>query len=524
MREKSASDFGLAGLEYFTLRDYKRVLVNRKWLIIFVALGVAVATAAVAFWLPNIYRATTVILVDPRKVPENYVASTISATVGDRLATLRQQILSATRLGQIIDEMNLYPHLRNQRPRDVIVEMMRKSIEVQVESTTSGDRGLGAFSISYSSRDPEQAARVTNRLASLFIEENIKSREQQVIGTAEFIDRELEDARRSLGAKEEMIRQLKTKYVSELPESQGMHIQAVSSLQLELRAEMDAISRAQQQKVYLQSLLMESTPVINLDRAGPSDLLPIQAQLAQAEGQFSELRRRYGPRHPEVLKKEAEVDELRKKGEEMRRAEESGRQQLTAGTPQRRNPVIESQITALDDEIQQRNKRMSEIRDRITYHQSKLEKIPILEQQLSSILRDYEIARDHYKLLLDRKFSAEMASNLETRQKGERFVVLDPAQVPDRPHRPNRLLIDLIGLVAGIGLGLVTAIGIELVDPTVKTEREVIEQLGFPVFSEIPWLPTPREKRQKRFRTAVATLTSTVLATVFVALVWLGRA
>ena len=520
-RPKLEIEGGLAGLEHFTLRDYIRLLLRRRWLILVTTLTVALGTALMAFFLPNVYRATTVILVDPRKVPDSYVVSTVTSGVADRLATLRQQILSASRLGQIIEEMGLYAELKSKRTQEEIVEIMRKAIEVEVVTTMSGDQGLGAFNISYSSGHSGKAAQVTNRLASVFIDENIKAREQQVIGTAEFLERELEEAKKQLETKEERIRQIKTQYVSELPESQTLHLQALSSLQLELRGEMEAASRAQQQRIYWQSLLAESAPVINLDRAGPSstELIPLQVQLVQAQTQLEDLRKRYGPNHPDFIKKNLEVMDLQRRVEQLKKADEPSRREVVA-TPQRRtNPVAESQIAALEEDIRKHAERQVEIRRKIAYHQSKLERIPVLEQQIASIMRDYEVARDHYRMLLDRKFSADMSTNLEMRQKGERFVVLDAAQPPERPTRPNRPFINSVGLVAGFAVGLVLAIVLELFDGTVKTEREVTELIEVPILGEIPWLPTVLEKRRQRLRTVSAALGSTLLATAYAALV-----
>ncbi len=516
LKRGTGSGFGLAGFEYFTYADYLRLFWRRRWLVVFTTLTFALVTAIVVHLLPSVYRATTVILVDPRKVPDNYVMSTVTSGVADRLATLRQQILSTTRLGQIIEEMGLYGELKGKKTQEEIIETMRKAVEVEVAATTSGDRGLGAFTISYHARNPVQAAQVTNRLASLFIEENVKAREQQVLGTAEFIERELDAARKDLAAKEEQIRQLKSRYVSGLPESQTFHVQALTSLQLELRSEIDAAGRAQQQKMYLQSLLAQDYPVVNLDQWASPELIALQTQFSQSSTELDELRKRYGPIHPDVQKKLSEVRSIQDHMDQIRKSEASAKRDTP---PMRsRNPVVESQIASLEEEIQKHNARQQEIKKQIVYHQSKLEQIPILEQQMASVTRDYEAARDNYRHLLGRKFSADMSSNLETYQKGERFIVLDPAQVPERPFRPDRVLINLLGLVAGFGLALALVPLLEILDTTVKTHQEVTELLQADVIAAIPWLPTPWQRRRRWLRTTFAATSSTVLFVAYVAL------
>src|SRR5215831_14600236 len=261
MRGAAMSDqngpMNLSGLQFFTFRDYARMLSRRKWFVIVVTFAFAVTVAIVTYFIPNSYKATTVILVDPQKVPDYYVNSTVTTSVVDRLATLRQQILSETRLSQIIDEMGLYQKLKNKVPQEELVKRMQLDILVEVGASPKGEKTLGSFSVSYFNSNANLAARVTNRLASLFIEENIKGREQAVQGTADFLTRELEDAQKELKDKEERITALKAQYVGELPEAETSDVQALTSAQIQLQSERDAIIQAQQQQVYLQSVLGE---------------------------------------------------------------------------------------------------------------------------------------------------------------------------------------------------------------------------------------------------------------------------
>src|ERR1700683_2427956 len=237
---KEASSF--AGVEYYSIRDYWRMLLRRKWFILVGTFAMALPTAAVVYFLPNEYKATTVILIELQKVPNSYVNSTVTESSAERLAGLREQILSATRLNQVIDEMGLYKQLKNKMGPEQVVQKMQKDISVEPASVSThhGEKVVGAFSVSYVNSNPAVAAQVTNRLASLFIEDNIKNREQTVMGTADFLQKEMEDAQKDLKLKEDKITELKTKYVDVLPESEPMHVQALSSLQLSLQNERDA--------------------------------------------------------------------------------------------------------------------------------------------------------------------------------------------------------------------------------------------------------------------------------------------
>lgn len=504
---------GLPGLEHFTPKDYLQLLQRRKWQILLAALVVGILGALFARSLPNAYRATTVIMVDPRKVPDNIVAPTVSASVADRFATLKQQIFSSTNLTEVMDEMKLYPSLRTSKTPEELVQLMTKNIEIIVAPPS--ERGEGTFKISFQSGSANEAATVANRLASRFINNNVKARQKEVTGTAEFIDRELEDAKKDLQAKEDKIREIKSRYIADLPESQTLHVQALNSLQLDLRNEGDAISRAQQQKLFYQSQLLTAPPVVDLDRNGEaSEIVPLQIELAKAQSQLDNLKTRYGQDHPDVLKKTTEVKDLQRRIRETK--DEGADRRSNKPVVKSGNPVLESQIAAIDEEIKSRTKRQADIQGQIAYHQSKLERIPVLEQQLASVNRDYENARDHYKLLMDRKFSADMSTSLENFQKSERFIVLDSALPPSKPYSPNRPLMNAASLALGLALGLVLALAREMMDPSVKTTREVKELLGMPVLAEIPTLVTLGDERQQRFRNWVSATATLVFAVAFV--------
>lgn len=511
------SEFGFGTLEYLGLDDYRRILLRRKWMIVSGALLTGLVTAIVVTFLPNVYRAKTVILVDPRKVSDKFVASTATAAGMDRMANLRAQILSNTRLSQLIDEMNLYPKMKYKNTRDEIIAQMRQDIGIDIVATTNEGLGVGAFQISYASKNPTEAAQVANRLASLFIKENLEARQAQVLGTADFIDRELQEAKQELDAKASKLRELKARHMAELPESEGVRLQALSAMQLQVRAEMDAIDRAQQQRVYLQSLLAESAPVVNLDAGkNSSGTAGLEDQLARLQSDEDQLRTRYGSDYPDVRRKEVDIARLQ---EEIEKIQKQSRPATAAPRRAEKNPVIESQLAALTSEIEKHEAREKELGVAIAVQQSKLEKVPAFEEQLSAISRDYQLAEDRYKRLQEGKFVADMSSDLEDRQKGERFVILDPAQTPERPYSPNRLLIDAIGLVAGLFLSGVLGVALEMFGREVTTEQEIRDSIRSPVLGEIPWILTEATRRRQTLRLRLAAAGSAFLILMYLVVV-----
>src|SRR5215467_11218732 len=416
---------GLAGLEYFGFKDFKALLLRRKWLILTTTLTIAVLVSGFSYFLPNLYRASTVIMVDPGKVPDSFVKSTATIDANQRLAILQEQILSTTRLGQVIDELGLYHSLKGVRTQEEIVDLMRKNITVEATTTAPPTRALKAITVSFTAQSPVLAANVSNRLASLFIEENLKVREQQVMGTADFFDRQLEKAKQDLDEKARKLAELRSRYVAELPETQNLHLQALTNTQLEMRAEMDEISRDQQQKTYLQSLLGDNPLVVNLDNEGASgNTIGLTEQLQHLQAEMEQLRSRYGPNYPDVLNKAAEISSI----EQQIKDEDKANAPVKSSTPagRRSNPVVESQLSQLDEDIAKREARLKDIKSRLAYYQQALEGAPQAEQQLTAASNDYSNAEDRYKRLEEHKFAADMSSDVETRQKGERFVVLEP--------------------------------------------------------------------------------------------------
>lgn len=504
------------GLEHYRFHDYKQLLNRGKWVIVSVTLVIALVVSIVSSILPNKYKATTVILVDPSKVAESFVQSTATISAAERLGLLQEQILSNTKLSQIIDSMGLYSDLKKTKTQDEILLQMRK--DILVEPITFNNRDLQAFKISFISNNAETAARVANRLASLFIDENMRTREQQVLGTAEFFQRELEEAKQNLAEKANKMEALRTKYASELPESQTVHVQALASLQLELRGEMDGVSRAQQQKVYLQSLLASTPPVVDLDTSSTEDgSSGTRQQLAQLETRLDQLRSRYGPEFPDVKKVQAQVDDLKAQIKEEEKSASSVPKPQPVAT--RHNPVIESQVAALNEEIENHQKHERDLQSQIAYHESKLEGAPAAAGQLAAAQREYQTAEADYQRLQEHKFAADVSSDVENREKGERFLIIEPATSPAKPYAPNRLLIDLLGFVAGLPCSVFIVLGLEVINTTVKTRRELTARLAVPVLAEIPWIQTDFRKRGHFMREALAWTGNVMLALGYLAFV-----
>jgi polysaccharide biosynthesis transport protein len=494
------------------LRDYVQIAKRRKWWIILTAVGLCVACSVMAKRLPNMYRSQTTILVDPQKVPDVYVPSTVTTSVAERLTTLTEQVTSPTLLRGLRDELHLYPEAQGREAEERMIKRMQKSITVD---TMNGGHQINAFQIAYSDHDPVIAARMANELAHALIRGNLKAREEEFTGTAEFLDNELQDTKKQLEQKENELAAIKSKYMMDLPESKQFHLESLSQLRQQLQNIQDRITRDQQEKILDQSMMGTNNPTIDMDN-GNGQASPEDSQIQKLESTLAELRTRYGADYPDVRKAQAELDALKAKAARQAKNRPAPVEvpDLSNAGGAVRNPVLQAQIAKLDDDIKEQSKLEPALQQQIDFHMSKLEQEPVFEQQIAGLMRDHDMLQAHYDRLMDKKLSAEMASDLEVHQRGENFVILDAAMPPLAPFAPNRPLIGFAGLIAGLLAGIALAMVMEITDESVKNEREAIDIFRSPVLAGVPFIQNPRQMRLNYLRITVACIATVVTAAV----------
>ena len=510
------------------LNDYIAIGLRRKWYIIIPLIAAVFISFGVYKFLPKIYRATTLILVQPQRVPETYVRPTITASIGERLNTISQEILSRTRLEKIIQEFNLYPELRKKAPMEEVVENMRKAIEVNVQQRPSGRERetQNTFTISFEGEEPTIVMKVTNKLASLFIEENLKVREMQAESTSAFLTKELSNIEEQLIKKEEEIRKFRQKHMGQLPQQLDANLRILERLQQQLKTTNDSIKAAEDRIIILQSQIEqlkrpEPSPVLTEQGSEvsqgqlmatreriPED--PVVTQWNQLKRDLESARARYTENHPDVIslkRKIAQIEpkakEALKKQEEMIAEQEreatARAQSLTSSRTPARPPV--RQVDPLVERLlmqytEQYNvalleaKRLREeernLKEQIRLYQLRVEETPKREQELLLLTRDYDLLKANYQSMLDKKIQAQMAESLERKQQGEQFKVLDPARLPEKPVKPDRNRILLIGAFIGLISGLGLAWFRETMDQSFHTEADLESYLNLPVLAVIP--------------------------------------
>jgi polysaccharide chain length determinant protein (PEP-CTERM system associated) len=487
----------LTGLGEMTLQDYLAMARRRKFWIIFPALAVAIATAVTARMLPNVYRSEAVILVEPQKVPTSYVASTVTTGMSERMSTIYQEVTSTARLKRLIDSMGLYPDIRKQEGEQEAVRVMAKSITV--EQVTALGSQAAAFRVTYKGRIPAETAQVTNQITAMFIEENLKVREEQSYGTSDFLEGELQKTSQELQDKANELAQARTRNGEGGAEMDQLGVQEIEILRQQLSTAQRQIAQDERNKADLQSIAATTAPTLDTDLGGSTS--PDDAGTADLQTKLNSLRSRYGPMHPDVRKLQAEIDQAKaKQGEATTAAASTPSTTSTPAVRQVHNPVIEAQMEQLDQDIQKQKDLSTQLQGAIKERFEKLAGVPAYQQKVAAIQRDYDALQGRYKSLLEKKMSAETASALESREKSERFVLLDSAQVPDTPYSPNRPMLIVGGMFLGLLIGIGVALAREVLDDCVRTEREAERILGTSVLSAVPEILNPQQLWQSTLR------------------------
>jgi len=483
------------------LMQYVDVALRRKWLILLPTVLCVAAAGYVAVTMPPLYQSETTILVEPQQIPENYVQSTVTGSVKDRLNVISQQILSRTRLESVIEQFDLYPGMRRDRSMDEVIHAMREHIKVDVTpgSSHSRDEAAAAFKLAFTHGNPEVAQQVTMKLASMYIVENLKIRENLARETRSFLDKQLADMEEQLRTVEDSIRVFKQQHMGELPEQLETNLRTMEQLQVQRSSVQESLRDAEARQMALEQQLAE-TPRVLLGEESNREGLVRQIELRKQE--LASLMTRYTEQYPDVIRRKNEIRELQKQllGQE---TEEDRRARGGEGASSPLNPLyqrLKNRVTENQEDTRGLRESLRQIDAKMKDLESRLASVPQREQELMSLTRDYETIKQSYDSLMERKISAAIAESLESRQKSEQFRILDPANYPQKPVKPDRLAILLIGLAAGLGIGGGLSFLLEFLDRSYRRVEDIKRDVDLPVLAVVPVLSTARELRTRRIR------------------------
>jgi uncharacterized protein involved in exopolysaccharide biosynthesis len=537
-----------------TLNDVRGFIRRRKKAFITAFVLVFLLACVVAVVLPPIYRSKATILIEEQQIPDEYVKSTLTSYAEERLESITQQIMSYTRLIEIIKEYDLYTDMVADGQIGKAVMKMRDSIELETISSTVPNPRTGrsstatvAFTLAFEGAEPKAVQKVTNALAELYLAEDLKAREKQVAVTTTFLEEELERLKKQIQDHEQRISVFKAGHIGELPENSATNLQTVARLEREVEQINSRIRTLQDRKIILEGQLAGVEPLIPVRTAegelsqNPSErlkrlrleLLSMQSRLSdrhpdikklkseikkleaqtgssraavdkvkllrEKEGQLASLKSKLGDKHPDVKKLAREVDILSHEVANLGATASSV--QVSEAQPD--NPVyinLITQITAADSEMANSRIELQQLLVELETYRRKIERAPLIEKEYQELTLDYSNARSKYNEILDKLLEAQVARGMEERQQGERFLITERAFEPQKPYKPNRIAIVLLGTIVAVVVSVGLVAVQEGLDTNIRSEDDLFRLTGVPVLSSISVVVGESDRKQNRRR------------------------
>jgi polysaccharide biosynthesis transport protein len=533
-------------------------LQRRKWQIAIPTAILLGVSAAVALLLPASYRSTATILIEEQEIPSDLVRSTITSYADQRLQVISQQVMTRANLQQIIKKFDLYPRLRERDISEAVIQKLRKNISMDMLSADVIDKRSGnktavtiAFVLSYDGESPELAQRVTNELVSLYLNENLKNRQQQTAETTKFLGEEAKRLATQVADIEANLASFKERNAGQLPELAQLNLASRDRTEAEIADADRIVTTLIQRKAVLEAQLAQVKPYSPVISSTGERVLDPEERLRLAQAQYATLSSIYSPDHPDVLRARRELEGLQGNlngdSSKLDNAKEIERLQtdlaalkerysdehpdviklkdrlatlekqakpsqaatavVTARARRADNPAfltLKAQLDAANEEIVSLRGRQASLRAKLGEYDKRLRGTPQTERAYLDITREYENASKRYQEVKAKLMEAQVAQELERDRKGERFALIEPPDLPEKPFRPNRLALMVLGSVLAFGSGLGYAGIMEALDRSIRGAEALGGMLRVPVLATIPYIPSPREFVARRRRSMVS--------------------
>lgn len=495
--------------------DIIKIIKRRKWAFILPALAVVFLTVIVLLVWKPVFRSTSTILIEEQEIPREYVMATVTSFAEQRLQTINQRIMSSTKLLEIIHTFNLYAdRFEKVTTEEIIDDMRKKDIKFGTVTADVIDRQTGrpasatiAFTVSYEGKNPVLVQQVANALSSLYLEENMKVVGQQTAGAAKFLEDEAKTVQSELAELDRQIMIYKEKNPRSLPELYQFNLQALDSSDRS-RDDLNAQLRSlRERESYMQTELATVKPETeNQDKE----------RLKELRSALLSLTTRYSDEYPDVIKTKTEISELEKK------MQSDGSQPNASETAD--NPsyiALSSQLAGVQSEIKSVKRQLEDLDEKRADYRRRLEQSPRVEESYKNMLSERNNTQLKYDDLMKKFMEAKVAQGLEKDKMGEHFTLIDPARLPEKPVRPNRLAVILIGLIMAIGAGIGTVALQETADQSARRAEDLVSVFPFPVLAEIPEIITLGDKKNKMNRLRIVAGTAVFVLVSFVVFVHL---
>jgi len=480
-----------------TINDYLDIAKRRKWSLIIPAIVVFLGACIVARVLPSIYKSTATVLIEEQGVPVDFVRTTVTSYAEQRLQSIYQRIMSFSRLQEMIDNFKLYPDLKKRWTIDQIVEKMREDITLELtgsdllgKSTRRRNENAVAFTISYEGKDPMTVQQIVDKISYLFLDENIRVREKQSTDTLQFIKREMDRINENLIELDAKMAVLKREHINELPGLLQSNMQNLNNIESDFERLNEQLFTLKVKEGDLQVQLASVPRNLEDRETNNTRLEELKIQLVGLQSRFSD-------QYPDVVSTKAEIAKLEKELKDS--AGISDEPRYSNNTPD--NPAyitLFSQLSSVQTDIVSAKRQIKEAHRTKNVYRKRIANTPKVEETYNAILIQRNNTQAKYDDLMRKYMEAKVAQGMEKEQKGEHFTIIGPPRFPEKPFKPNRLKILLIGFVLAIGSGLGWTFLREMNDHSIRNSDNLTLATSFPVLASIPEIVTEEDIRRKK--------------------------
>lgn len=527
------------------LQAYVRILHRRRTPIVLaggILLGLSLAAA---FLWPATYKSMATILIEEQEIPSELVHSTITSYADQRIETIKQQVMSRTTLWKVVEQYNLYPDLRRTNPVEEVVRRFVKDIDVEVISADVVDKRTQhptkatiAFTVAYQSTSPDLAQKVANELTSLFLGQNLKSRERQAQEATSFLQQEAENLSKHIGEVDEKIAEFKRRASGALPELMPLNLQLMSQSDRELMDIDQQIRTLEERKNYLEGELATIKPNTPIMSVTGERILDSAERLRALHAEYAGASANRSPEHPDILKLQQEIAALEKETDQRPGIEEVSKQLINAratlattlkrlgsehpdviqarrtvqsleqevrqlGSAPLRKPMLrpenpayinlQAQLNSATSSLDALRATRTAVKRRLQDYAARLERTPEMEPDYLFLTRDRDTSGQKYQDIRSRLLEAKVSEGLEVQRKGERFSLIDPPSLPEKPNKPNRLAIVLLGCILAVGGGIGAGALAESLDHSIRTPEQLSRLTQLFPLAVIPFMPNERD-------------------------------
>ena len=477
-----------------TLDDYLAMFRRRMKVILIPALLAPLAGFLVSYLFSAKYTSQAEVLVESPKISDAVVPQVYNEDLTQQMNEIVGRVMSTTTLRPRVEALGLS---RAGRTVDDLVGNIQQNMTIQqapdISQETPGKKrqsGSASFYVSYTGSNAEEAKRICSELTSMLIEQDLKSRQEHTKGTTDFLTQQVADAKERLDDLDKKVAAFKNQHIGQLPGDEDNNLKILMGLNSQLDANTQSLNRATQDKAYTESLLAQQIAAWKASQSA-SNPQTLQQQLSQLQTQLIDLQARYTSDHPDVIKTQADIAQLKKKLAELNDASANATDTTTAKESGSDPPEIRQlrlQVHQYGDLITQTTRDQKKLQEEIAVYQSRVAASPSIEEEYKELARDYDNAQKVYQDDLAKQSTSNMATQAANQAEGAQMTLLNPANLPDSPSFPNRLFFAGGGLGAGLALGLGLALWLELRDKSIRTQADAESALELPMLVAVPWV------------------------------------